>query len=498
MRPRGLSPEIQIVTGLSPEGPPLHTRIYRQLREHILAGALAPGARLPSARTLASDLGVSRNTVESAFGQLVAEGFLVRRVGSGSEVAASLADAVPFARRPGAPRNRRPDTPARPPRLSARGTLMARSGQAEIDSDLFGGPGATNVAGFPRRTWNRFLARRARRGGVAILGSAAPAGLLELRRQIAEYATLARGLRCAPEQVLVVGSTQQAIDLAARVLLDPGDEALVEEPGYSGARAALLAAGARVRGLPVDGDGLVTDALPEEGAARRLLYLTPSHQFPLGVTLALARRLAVLAWARRAAAWVIEDDYDSEFRYDGRPLAALHALDTAERVLYVGTYNKVLFPGLRLAYLILPAALVDPFAAARRIVDGHSPPLAQAALADFMASGQFALYMRQARQHYGEKRDLLVARATRAWGGHVRLGPSSTGLHLVAHLAPGTDDRAMAAAARESGLGIGPLSRYYAGSRGEPGLVLSYGGSSHAGIARGVDRLTPLLRSEKS
>jgi GntR family transcriptional regulator/MocR family aminotransferase len=243
----------------------------------------------------------------------------------------------------------------------------------------------------------------------------------------------------------------------------------------------------------VDLDGLRTESLPAHPVARRLLYLTPSHQFPLGVTLALARRLAVLGWARQTGAWVLEDDYDSEFRYDGRPLAALHALDRAGCVLYVGTCNKVLFPGLRLAYLVLPGTLVEPFAAARRISDGHSPPLLQAALADFMASGQFAAYVRQAREHYAERRDLLVARATRAWGDRVRLGPSSTGLHLVAHLAPGTDDRAIARAVQDGGLGVSALSRYYAGPRKRPGLLLSYGAATSASIARGVDDLTPWL-----
>jgi GntR family transcriptional regulator/MocR family aminotransferase len=242
----------------------------------------------------------------------------------------------------------------------------------------------------------------------------------------------------------------------------------------------------------VDGGGLVADRLPL-GARRRLLYLTPSHQFPLGVTLSLARRLAVLKWARRTGAWVLEDDYDSEFRYDGRPLAALHALDEAGCVLYVGTYNKVLFPGLRLAYLVLPRALAGPFAAARRIADGHSPPLAQAALADFMASGQFVAYVRQAREHYSGRRDLLVARAEQAWGGAVRLGPSSTGLHLVAHLSAGADDRAIAAAVQEGGLGVSALSRYYAGPRTRAGLLLSYGAATTAAISRGVERLTPWL-----
>lgn len=480
---RGLVPEIQIATGASHDGAPLHTRIYRQLREHILSGALRPGARIPSGRTLAADLGVSRNTVESALDQLVAEGFVVRRVGAGTEVAASLSEVAPFPiPRPqpsGRPPRGSPPAPARP-RLAARGALLARLGAIELAVDGRSEPFATHIEGFPRLHWARLMTRRARRDGTALLGTTPPRGLTELCRQISEYAALARGLRCTPEQVVIVNSTQQALDLAARVLLDPGDDALMEDPGYPGARAAFRAAGARVRPVPVDDDGARVDRLPET-RARRLLYLTPSHQFPLGVTLSLARRLALLAWAGRTGAWIVEDDYDSEFRSDGRPLAALQALDTGGRVLYVGTCNKVLFPGLRLAYLILPASLVDAMTAARRMTDGGSAPLAQATLAEFMASGQFAAYLRQARLHYAARRALLLEHAA-SWGPAVRLGPSVTGLHVVVHLPAGTNDVAVAAAVRQPGLGVSPLSRYYAGTRARRGLLLFYGSASEPAI----------------
>jgi GntR family transcriptional regulator/MocR family aminotransferase len=494
-RRRGFSPEIQIATGVSHDGAPLHTRLYRQLREHILGGALSPGARLPSARMLAADLGISRNTVESALDQLVAEGFVVRRVGVGSMVAESLSEAAPFTkpRAAHAPRSAvRPTAPAPVSRLGRRGALMLALGQAEIDADPESVPCTTHVEGFPRKIWNRFMARQSRRGGADLLGSRPQQGSLELREQIAEYATLARGLRCEPGQVLVVSSTQQAIDLAARVLLDPGDEAFFEEPGYPSARAALRAAGARVRLVPVDEEGIeVLRLTPARG--RKLLYLTPSHQFPTGVTLTLSRRLALLGWAERTGAWIIEDDYDSEFRFDGRPIAALHALDKHDRVLYVGTYNKVLFPGLRLAYLILPKALVGAFTAARRITDGYSSPLSQACLADFMASGHFASYMREARLHYARSSAFLVSQAQKAWGDAVRLGPASTGLHLVAHLDQDLDDRAIAQSVQVHGMGVAALSRYYAGERRRSGLILSYGAASLPAIAECVFRLTPLV-----
>jgi GntR family transcriptional regulator / MocR family aminotransferase len=478
-RPRGFSPEIQLVAGGRDAGP-LHVRLYRQLREHILAGALGPGARLPSARTLAADLGISRNTVETAVGQLVAEGFVERRVGAGTVVAESLAEAAPFRRRttldPPAPADRCP-----PSGLSKRGAETVRLGLLEIKSDLNTGTCATNVERFPRDLWFRQLARSARRGGTELLVPAPVHGLPELRRQIAEHARLTRGLRCQAEQVVVVNSTQQALDLCSRLLLDPGDRVLVEDPGYLSARAVFQGAGAKLGTVPVDAEGLVADRLLGDGTAR-LLYLTPSHQFPLGVTLSLSRRLAVLAWAAEHAGFVIEDDYDSEFRYDGRPLAALSGLDTAGRVIYLGTYNKVLFPGLRLAYLILPPMLVDAFAAARRLADGTSPPLPQAALAEFLATGQFAAYLRQARTYYAGCRDVLLAALGAELGEGLALGPSGAGLQVALHLPAEVDDLDLVRSLPRLALGVAPLSKYYLG---EPrrGLLVSYGATPPERIA---------------
>lgn len=478
----------------------LATRLYRQLRVHILEGALEPGARLPSARTLSTDLRLSRNTVEAALAQLVTEGFVVRRVGSGTVVADSLAEAAPFAavhrrttaaRKHGDPRLPQPPATVLLPR---RGREIERLGAAEIERDRGDRPCATDVRGFPLQTWTRLWSRTSRQAAMRLLGPSHPLGLYDLRQQIAEHAALSRGLRCAPEQVLVVSSTQQAIDLTARLLLDPGEPVLFEEPGYPCARAAFLAAGAAIDRAPVDDEGLMVDRLPT--ASRRVLYVTPSHQFPLGVEMSLARRLAVLRWASAAAAWVLEDDYDSEFRHDGRPTAALHALDQQERVIYAGSFNKTLFPGLRLAYLILPPALVDPFAAARRIVDGYSSPLVQRVLAEFMASGQFASSLRQARQHYAVCRETLVTHVQAEWRDAVWLGPATGGSHVVAHLARGTDDLALSARLNSDqpgsdGLGIAPLSRYYDGSPARSGLLLSYSSSTPTGIARTIKALAP-------
>jgi GntR family transcriptional regulator / MocR family aminotransferase len=487
---RGVASRIDLLSAPGDGDVPLYVRLYRQLREHILAGSLEPGARIPSARMLARELGISRNTVDAALAQLVDEGFVERRVGVGTVVVESMGEVAPFAKPRPAPKPR--SHTGVPPRLGKRGATIVALGRAEIDSDTGTGAWATNAPAFPWRAWNRLLSRQARQSGAALLGAFPQAGLQELRLQIAKYASLARGVRCEAGQVLVVNSTQQAIDIAARLLLDPRQRALIEDPCYPSAFAALTAAGGDVRGVPVDDDGAIVDGLPEGGNAG-LLYVTPSHQFPLGVTMSLPRRLALLRWAERNGTWILEDDYDSEFRHDGRPIAALQGLDGGARVIYIGTFNKVLFPGLRLAYLIVPENLVDAFIAARRIVDGYSAPLAQVVLAEFMASGLFAGYIRQARQHFANCRDVLVESVHAHWGDAVRLGSSSTGLHVVAHLPGRTDDRALAQQPVE-GLSVAPLSRYYIGRRKKRGLMLGYGTATPEQIRAAVRRLGPTLR----
>ncbi|MCA1647250.1 MAG: PLP-dependent aminotransferase family protein, partial [Chloroflexi bacterium] len=317
-----------------------------------------------------------------------------------------------------------------------------------------------------------------------------------LREAIASYLGAVRAVRCSPEQVIVVGGSQQALDLAARVLLDPGNTVWFEEPGYLGARAALRGAGAQVIPVPVDEDGLDVGAGEAMASAARMAYVTPSHQYPLGVTMSLSRRLALLAWATRADAWILEDDYDSEFRYAGRPLAALQGLDTSARVIYIGTFSKTLLPSLRLGYLVVPPDLVDAFTSARAVVDRQSPLLDQAVLCDFITEGHFSRHIRRMRQLYAERQRLLLEAAGRELAGLIDLGPESAGLHLVGRLPAGVNDQAASRAAYGRGVDAVALSATYFGPTSASGLLLGYAAYSGKEIMTGARELARALDAD--
>lgn len=386
---------------------PLYKQLYERLRDEILLGQLKPLARLPSTRALASELGVSRNTTALAYEQLLLEGYIESRVGDGMRVA-SLQPEQPFPVLPahGNAKTARRTDPAevRPAILSRRGRLLAEmpdleifpGGEADVGMGVFR-VGKPDVALFPYDTWSKLVARHARQSLHAVALYQDAHGYAPLREAIAAHIGITRGVHCAPEQIILTAGSQGAIDLVARVLLDPGDRAWVEDPGYPGGRGALLAAGARPIPVPVDGEGIAVEAGRERCHDARLAIVTPSHQFPTGVTMSLRRRLALLQWAGDARAWIVEDDYDSEYRFSGRPLEALQGLDTAARVIYVGTFSKVLFPALRLGYLVAPPALIPGLLAARRLIDVHPPLLEQVALADFLAEGHFVRHLRRTR-----------------------------------------------------------------------------------------------------
>jgi GntR family transcriptional regulator/MocR family aminotransferase len=480
----------------SPE--PLHRQIYGQIRDAILSGRLAPRGHLPSTRALAAELGVSRNTVALAFEQLLSEGYVEGRVGSGTYVSGVLPDALLSARgvRARGAGGAAPAGPG-PRRLSRRGETLAALLPPRGTAFPTFALGLPDLDAFPAETWGRILGRFWRRPPRDLFTARDPRGYPPLREAVAAYLRAVRALDCEAGQVMVTAGAQAGLDLAARVLLDRGDRVWVEEPGYRGLRAALVAAGAEPVAVPVDAEGISVETGRRLAPDARLAAVSPSHQFPLGVTMSLARRLALLDWARAADAWVLEDDYDSEYRYAGRPLAALQGLDQGGRVIYVGSFSKVMFPTLRLGYLVLPPDLVDAFARARAAVDDSASIVAQPALAAFIADGHFSAHVRRTRARYAARQAALVEAAGRRLGGLLRLAPSEAGMHLVAAIeaaVPG-DDRAVARAAAARRVTVTPLSDYYAAAPDRRGLLLGYTGADEAAIAAGVERLAAALRA---
>jgi GntR family transcriptional regulator/MocR family aminotransferase len=472
----------------------LQQQIYASIRRAILEGIVLPGTRLPSSRALASDLGVSRTTTLLAVQQLQAEGYVSARRGSGTSVADELPDDL--VQRSGVGPVSRP----RHPRLSRRGTAVVAvpSGAHRLDGPprafRLGTPG---VDLFPVGLWARLANRRLRSVTSAQLDYGDPAGLRVLREAIASHVQTARGTRCGPDQVLVVAGAQQGFELVCRLLLDPGDRAWMEEPGYPGARSALRAAGARTVPVPVDAEGLDVELGARRAGDAHLVYVTPSHQYPLGVPMSLPRRLALLTWARAARAWVIEDDYDSEFRYGARPVPCLHGLDVDGRVIYVGSFSKTLFPALRLGFLIVPLDLRERLVAARAAADQHPPTIDQAVLADFIVEGHFARHLRRMRVVYRERLEALIAAAERFCGGALRVRPVQTGLHALADL-DGVDAVRASQEAAARGVEAAPLSAYFAGSeRRANGLVLGFGAVRPDASRRGMERLAAAIEAAR-
>ena len=474
---------------------PLYRQLYDSLRRAILAGQLAPGARLQSTREMAAELNVSRNTVVNAYEQLLAEGYLEGQVGSGTYVSRALPEDLLDVKTVTRSLTR---SVGKGLGLSERGKVFAAFARgvprAPEEVRPFQ-PGVPALDAFPFEIWSKLLARHGRNPSDALLGYGEPQGHAPLRRAVSSYLGLSRAVRCAPEQVVIVDGAQMAFDLVARVLLDPGEAAWLEEPGYPGARAAFTAAGARLVHVPVDEDGLDVTAGAALESNVRLIYVTPSHQFPLGMTMSLPRRLALLDWAGRAGAWVVEDDFDSEYRYEGRPLASLQGLDNDGRVVYVGTFSKVLFPSLRLGYLVVPPNLVDAFVAARAMSGRHSPTVEQAVLTDFIEEGHFGRHIRRMRTLYRERQAALLAALREEAGGLVEVEPSVAGIHLAAWLPEGLDDREVSREAFRRGVEARPMSAFYAGRPGRGGVELGYAAYSEEKLRRGAALLAEAIRA---
>lgn len=441
------------------EAEAMYRQLYAALRTAVLEGAFAPGARLPSTRALADDLGVSRTTVLQAFDILVSEGYATVRSTGGTRVANTLPH---LPRRETAPDSaHRPSQASSPPRLS-------RAAQACVEEFRTPRPpfravpfalGLPAIDEFPTALWARLVARRWRANSAEMLGFTDVCGYPPLREAIARYVMTARGVRCTSEQVIVVNGAQHGVDLMARLLLDPGDIAWVEEPGYRPVRAALRAAGAEIVRVPVDEQGIDVRQGERRAPHARLAFVTPSYQAPLGVTLSLERRLALLDWAERADAWVLEDDYNGEFRYDTHPIPAVQGLDRAGRVIYIGTFSKTLAPGLRVGYLVVPPVLVKPIVSVRLASDLHTSVPDQAVLADFLTGGHFARHIRRTRELYRRRQQTLVELAPTATGGMLDVQPAAAGMRLLGLLPPGVDARTVARVAADRGVQVTPLTQ---------------------------------------
>lgn len=478
---------------------PLQTQIYAGIRRAILERVLLPGTPVPSSRALAADLGVSRTTTLLALEQLAAEGYLTSRRGAGTFVSPDLPDdggrdafATPVAAAKGARRRteRRPALSARTGQVVDVAPIAVRASSVPRPFRL----GTPALDRFPIATWTRIARKQLGRLTFEHLDYGPPGGFPPLRQAIADYVSRSRGTRCAPDQVVVVNGAQHGLELIFQLLVDPGAAVAVEDPVYPGAVGAIAAADGRPVPVPVDAEGLDTHYLQRGAATARIVYVTPSHQFPLGVPLSLPRRLELLAWARRTGAWIVEDDYDSEFRHGARPIPCLHGLDRDGRVVYVGTFSKTLFPSLRLGFVIVPEELSPVVQRARQASDLHPATGTQAVLAEFLAGGHFDRHLRRMRREYRARLDALSDALARHCAGALTLRPTTTGLHAVVDL-HGVDDRAVFEEALARELEVMPLSNYYASSSDARanGLVLGFGAVRPELLDRGAAMLAEAI-----
>ncbi|MEO0997166.1 MAG: PLP-dependent aminotransferase family protein [Pseudomonadota bacterium] len=472
---------------------PLYRQLEEQLRTLILERRLEPGMRLPSTRRLATDLGVARNTVINAYDQLILEGYLVTARGSGTRVAHDLPEELLNA--PGGERAHAAN--AGPLPLSPTGRRIAAfSRWIEVQSFAPPRPFRAHTAAsdaFPRKLWARLAARRLRTSRD-LLERSDPRGYRPLREAIAAYLGSARGVACTADQVIVTAGVQQGIELIAKLLVEPGAAVCMEDPGYAPGRVLFELAGARVFSVPVDAEGIEVGRLEEEVPTARIVYVTPSSQFPLGMTMSLARRLALIEWAAQSDALILEDDYNGEYRYAGRPLPALYGLAPPGRVIYTGSFSKLLIPSLRIGYVVVPPDAVDVFAAARWLVDRHSPPLEQAVLTEFIDEGHFARHVRRMRTLYAERQAALVDAASKDLDGILDVPAMDAGLHLIGWLGDGVGEASLLNAAAAAGLELAPTSWFADRELVRPSVILGYAPFRGAEIRRATRALSAAFR----
>jgi GntR family transcriptional regulator/MocR family aminotransferase len=480
---------------------PLHHQLYRQIRDELRSGNFSrASSRLPSSRALAADLGISRMTVSLALSELEAEGYLVAKPGSGTFVADPLPEAFLSADKSGA-------SPALPQEAHI-SDRVNRIPDSRTGADFDWGPtgaapgvllqsGIPAVDEFPLAVWERLRAQLLAKKGANLLRYGSNRGDADLRKAVAAYLCDFRGAHCHPDQIVIVAGMQQAMLISAMAVLDPGDAAWIEDPGFHQARRVFALAGAKIVPRPVDGQGMVID-----GARLRpppkLIYLTPSHQFPLGVTMSLKRRKAVLEFAQRRGGYILEDDYNAEFRFSGPPLPCLQGLDRAGRVIYAGTMSKILYPSLRLGYLLVPAPLADSVAKLRTALDQHSPTIDQATLARFIAEGFYLSHVRRMRKIYAERRQVFIEQFNELLGDRFVLEIAEAGLHALAWFRFATDLAVLQRLGPQLGVKISPLSFFCIEAKLPPALVLGFAAWSPAQIREGLGRLARALEKRTS
>jgi GntR family transcriptional regulator / MocR family aminotransferase len=477
---------MQLAIPLTKGGGPLFRQVYLGLREAILSGAFRSGEKLPSTRDVAEQLRISRTVVLLAYDQLLAEGYALARSGSGTYVSRGVSGSRPT----------RPESPLRL-RLSRFGSAAAMA-WSSVDFPGRRKPalpydfayGRSDLETFPFEMWRRILLRCARKAPVAELDYGPAAGIAPLREAICAHLRRSRAVACDASQVIVVNGSQQALDLIARVLIEAGDPVAIEDPSYQGTREVLRAAGARLLPVAVDRDGLNPAKLPPSA---HMVFVTPSHQFPTGAILPLARRLALLEWAKRRNAVVVEDDYDGEFRYEGQPLESLQGLDREGRVIYLGTFSRTVFSALRIGYLIAPKGLVPAFTAAKWLCDRHTAALEQETLAEFISSGMYERYLRRVRRRNAARRQALLESIRKFLGDRAEVTGDGAGAHVVLWPRGRVTEQTVIAGAAACGVGVYGISRYFLGKPRRPGIMLGYSRMRENEIREGIGRLGEVL-----
>jgi len=474
---------------LEGEETPAYRRLYQALRSEILDGRLGPGARLPATRDLARQYQLSRGTIVNAFELLKSEGYLEGSIGSGTYVSKVLPDELFHVKADG---NHKPAVQPQPPRRMSGYAKRVRlfQGLEPRPARAF----RSNVPAldlFPTSLWAQIAARRWRQVSTNLLMGCDPMGYRPLREAVADYVRASRGVRCAANQIAIVSGVQEALDLVARLFLNPGDRVCMENPGYIGAAMVFESVGAKISAMGMDSEGMEMRASGLRGA--RLVYVTPGHQFPVGISMSLPRRLQLLEWARKSGALVFEDDYDSEYRYSGRPVPALQGLDRHGCVLFAGSFSKVLFPSLRLGYLVIPPDLVDHVAAAKSITNRHAQLLDQAVLCDFITEGHFGRHLRRMRGVYAERLSVLLDSARERLAGLLEISGVEAGLQTVGWLRGGISGESATQAAAARNVEVIPLSRYTRGRTNREGLQLGFAAVDAREIERGVEELAVTL-----